>query len=108
MFAHDERKNFSEANETCHRQKAMLADVLSESRTNLLSISILEISSNRSFSSAKNMLATNGTEQSPLQVPMRHAFVGLNESTSIGKFFSSRNHPIECYRYRAWAPKHPS
>lgn len=34
-------------------------------------------------------------------------YVGLNETNEKNVFITSSNEPIDCFRYRAWAPGQP-
>lgn len=77
---------YSKAFETCIIQGGALAHILSETRTNSLS---------KLFFQHKNL--TN----------QQMVYVGLNETNEKNVFMTSSNEPIDCFRYRAWAPGQP-
>lgn len=82
-----ERKNYSEAYNTCKSVRGQLAHIATERRTNEISRLLLK---SLDLSSQNETLA----------------FVGLNETTR-GKFRTSNSEPLECFDYRAFAPGHP-
>ncbi|XP_063697884.1 uncharacterized protein LOC134828829 [Culicoides brevitarsis] len=78
--------NYTFAWKTCREIGGGLAHVVSEKRTNTLA----------------NYLKNN------LNLTVsKEAYVGLNESI-VDKFNTSSNEPLDCFLYRAWAPKHPA
>lgn len=105
IYSYEQGHNYSEADVICTQQGAILADVLSESRTNYLSALVLQYSSNTTLNAVDYEISSN--QSVPTSTPIRHAFVGLKEVERSGKFISSQLKPIECFRYRAWAPKFP-
>lgn len=107
IISYERGHNYSEAEEECAMHGAVLADVVSESRTNYLSSLVLQYSSNMTINAADFEITSNRSDAMPINVPIRHAFVGLKESGRSGKFISSQSKPIECFRYRAWAPRFP-
>nr|XP_018912132.1 PREDICTED: C-type lectin domain family 4 member E [Bemisia tabaci] len=86
VYLHRGKVNYSEAVDLCENKGGRLASVVSESRTNGLS----------------RLVATLGT-QNKLTV----AYVGLADTKVEGQFISSKNEPLRCFPYRAWAPSEP-
>ncbi|CAH0762917.1 unnamed protein product [Bemisia tabaci] len=86
VYLHRGKVNYSEAEDLCENKGGRLASVVSESRTNGLS----------------RLVATLGT-QNKLTV----AYVGLADTKVEGQFISSKNEPLRCFPYRAWAPSEP-
>lgn len=79
-----EFKNYLNASLACNNSNGLLAHVLSEARTEKISKFLNQSS-----------------------IPTSVAFIGLNETKSYAKFLTSTQEPIQCFRYRAWAPGHP-
>lgn len=107
----EEHLNFTDALEMCKTMGGSLAHVLSDRRTNALSLIIHEKSSHVFNSNLINGSPTvappNGTTVLP-PLRLRHAWVGLHEEKLIGEFFTTtEEEPIECFLYRAWHPGHP-
>lgn len=80
-----EKKNYTEAIASCQQWGGDLAHVLSESRTSTLS----------------NVI------QSEIQEWYKAAYVGLDDIRVEGLFQTPLGTPINCFKYRAWAPSHP-
>lgn len=108
--------NYTEATSTCRSHRGYLAHIMSDERTNFLSFMIQQ----QNFDSNKTVIVTetatadsSRTSEStaaaavPINIPFRHAFVGLMESQVKGNFIDSFDIPIRCFHYRAWAPKYP-
>ena len=80
-------KNYTEASEICrYKIDGAVAHILSETRTNLLSNLI------------EGILNDNQHDM---------AFVGLERTINATSWQTSTGEPIDCFRYRAWAPGHP-
>lgn len=82
--------NYSTAHQTCRSHNGQLAHIATERRT-------IEISN---FLKRFAPLSMKTSELA--------AFVGLNESTTRGKFLTSNGEPLECFDYRAWSLGHPA
>lgn len=106
MISYEERLNYSQAIDNCAQRKSILADILSSTRTNLLSTMILEQSNNNKIIESSVFDAT--TNETINKISIRHAFVGLQENATTRKYISSKNQTIDCILYRAWHPKHPT
>ncbi|XP_024217013.1 uncharacterized protein [Halyomorpha halys] len=79
-LVHRERKNFTEARDTCESEDGYLADISNAPKTVQLASAL-----------AKEHI--------------RKAFVGLSQEE--GYFITSQDMPLDCLRYRAWAPGEP-
>lgn len=106
MYYYDEWMNYTNAANTCADQKGHLALILSDVRTNFLSNLVQQqavdfIKNSVTFRSSDDALDT------PIKIPIRHAYIGLNEQVRKGSFIDSLGVPIKCYRYRAWEPSYP-
>ncbi|GJQ66859.1 hypothetical protein Trydic_g7885 [Trypoxylus dichotomus] len=77
--------NYIDAAGVCQNLGGDLANVVSETRTNALSL-----------------LLTNG-----LTDWYKVAYVGLNYRQKKGKFINSSGNRLSCYKYRAWGPGQP-
>lgn len=77
--------NYSTAANTCRNQHASLAHILTDYRTNSLADYL-----------------THQYNNTKLEI----AYVGLNQS-GTDKFYTSSMECIECFFYRAWAPRYP-
>lgn len=80
-----EKRNYTEAISFCQQWGGDLAHVLSESRTNILS----------------NVIA------SEIQEWYKAAYVGLDDIEVEGLFRTPLGTPLNCFKYRAWAPSQP-
>lgn len=80
-----DKKNYTEAISSCQRWGGDLAHVLSEPRTNALSNVILN----------------------EIQEWYKAAYVGLDDTRFEGLFQTPLGAPLDCVKYRAWAPGHP-
>lgn len=85
FLLHKEKKNYTEAISFCQEWGGDLAHVLSESRTNSLSSVI----------------------SSEIQEWYKAAYVGLDDIKVEGLFQAPLGTPLNCFKYRAWAPSHP-
>nr|AFK83719.1 C-type lectin [Anopheles dirus] len=94
MFLFEDTKlNYSNAYNACVAAGGSLAHIASDARTFHLSKYIAELP-------PANNSASNATTVEPLY------YVGLNESEK-NRFFTSANERLDCFTFRAWAPKHP-
>lgn len=100
IHAYDLYRNYSEAQMMCKEYGGVLADVLSETRTNFLASLVEKYSTNTT-------IGANDFNGDTSNFRIRHAFIGLTEIDRNGKFVSSQSKPIECFRYRAWSPRFP-
>lgn len=107
LYSYDRGHNYSEAESACTKHGGLLADVLSEARTNYLSTLVQQFSSNTTINAVDSEIPSTPPKAPPNNTPIRHAFVGLRETERGGQFTSSQSKPIECFRYRAWAPRFP-
>ena len=100
--------NYTEAASTCEGHRGHLAPIVSEARTNFLSFLIQQqvFDINKTPVISPSTVNENGGG-APLSISIKHAFVGLQEVGRKGNFVDSLGIPIQCYRYRAWAPKFP-
>lgn len=100
--------NYTGATSTCKSHRGHLAAIVSETRTNFLSFLIQQ----QVFDINKMLVISQSTLNenvggAPLSISIKHAFVGLKEVGRKGNFIDSLGIPLQCYPYRAWAPKFP-
>lgn len=107
MYYYDERMNYTEAANTCEGHRGYLAQIVSDERTNFLSLQIQQQISDPTKITVIPQGTLNESVNQALKIAIRHAFVGLKEVERKGNFVDSLNIPLQCYRYRAWAPKYP-
>lgn len=105
VYYYVERMNYTNAINTCTGHRGLLANIMSDERTNFLSFQI----QHRIADLSKSTIITADSNQTTPsnKIPIRHAFIGLSEIRSKGNFVDSFDIPIKCYRYRAWAPNYP-
>lgn len=99
--------NYTDATSTCEGHRGYLARIVSDSRTNFLSFLIEQQVSDINKGIVIPQSILNESWGVALKIPIRHAFVGLKEVRRKGSFDDSLDIPLQCYRYRAWAPKFP-
>lgn len=107
MYYYDDRMNYTEATSTCEGHRGYLALVVSDVRTNFLSFLIQQQISDINKATVIPQSILNESVGIALKIPIRHAFIGLKEVRRKGSFIDSLDIPLQCYRYRAWAPKYP-
>lgn len=107
MYYYDEFMNFTEATSTCIGHRGYLAQIISDERTNFLSFLIQQQISDLTKNTIIHQITSNDSLDTPLKIPIKHAFIGLHEVQQKGNFINSLGIPIKCYRFRAWAPKYP-
>lgn len=99
--------NFTEAASTCADHRGHLAQIVSDERTNFLSFLVQQHISDTTKNIIIPQNTLNESLDTPLKIPIKHAFIGLREVRHKGNFINSLEIPIQCYRFRAWAPKYP-
>lgn len=101
--------NYTEASSTCYGHRGYLAQIMSDTRTNFLSFQIEQRIADLSKTSVMTEnVSLDDKPIEPVQIPIRHAFIGLREFQRKGNFVDSFNIPIQCYLYRAWHPNYPT
>lgn len=107
IYYYDERMNYTDATSTCEGHHGYLAQIVNDDRTNFLSFLIEQRVSDINKATVIPQNVLNETLGVALKIPIRHAFIGLKEVRRKGNFADSLDIPIQCYRFRAWAPKFP-
>lgn len=79
-----EKENYTNAIESCQQVGAELANVLSETRTNMIS----------------NIIAS-------ITDWFRVAYIGLDDIQQEGEYRTPLGDSMTCYKWRAWSPGHP-
>lgn len=104
---YEERMNHTDASKTCENQNGYLALVLSDIRTNSLSLLVADHTNDINKNTAIFQHEGNTSDTRTPEIPIHHAFVGLREVRIKGQFLDSNSVPIVCFRFRAWEPKYP-